>query len=41
VSKVIFETIEPHRTDYFDLVDQMQAKAVDGFFFGGTPKRQA
>jgi branched-chain amino acid transport system substrate-binding protein len=35
VSEVMFAAIEPHRTDYFDLIEQLQAKGVDALFFGG------
>ena len=35
VREVMFEAIEPGRTDYFDLIDQLQAKDVDVLFFGG------
>ena len=31
----MFEAIEPGKTDYFDLIDQLQAKGVDVLFFGG------
>jgi branched-chain amino acid transport system substrate-binding protein len=35
VSEVMFAAIEPRRTDYFDLIDQLQAGGVDALFFGG------
>jgi branched-chain amino acid transport system substrate-binding protein len=35
VSEVMFEAIEPGKTDYFDLIDQLQARGVDALFFGG------
>lgn len=35
VSQVTVEAIEPGKTDYFDLIDRLQAKGVDALFFGG------
>jgi branched-chain amino acid transport system substrate-binding protein len=35
VKEVMFEPIEPGKTDYFDLIDRLQAKGVDALFFGG------
>jgi branched-chain amino acid transport system substrate-binding protein len=35
VNEVMFETIEPGKTDYLDLIEQLQAKAVDALYFGG------
>ena len=35
VNEVMFEAIEPGKTDYFDLIDQLQANGVDALFFGG------
>jgi branched-chain amino acid transport system substrate-binding protein len=35
VREAVFEPIEPGRTDYFDLVDQLQAKNVKVLFFCG------
>ena len=35
VRKVTFQAIEPGQTDYFDLIDQLQAKNIDVLFFGG------
>lgn len=35
VNEVMFEAIEPGQTDYFDLIDQLQAKEVDALYFGG------
>jgi branched-chain amino acid transport system substrate-binding protein len=35
VSEVMFAAIEPRKTDYFDLIDQLQAEGVDALFFGG------
>jgi branched-chain amino acid transport system substrate-binding protein len=35
VRKVTFQAIEPGQTDYFDLIDQLQAKNADILFFGG------
>ena len=35
VNEVMFEAIEPGKTDYFDLIDRLQAKGVDALFFGG------
>ena len=31
----MFEVIEPGKTDYFDLIDKLQAKGVDALYFGG------
>jgi branched-chain amino acid transport system substrate-binding protein len=35
VNEVMFEAIEAGRADYFDLIDQLQAKGVDALYFGG------
>jgi branched-chain amino acid transport system substrate-binding protein len=35
VNEVIFQAIEPGKADYFDLIEQMQAKGVDALYFGG------
>jgi branched-chain amino acid transport system substrate-binding protein len=35
VNEVIFETIDPGKSDYFDLIDQLQAKGADALYFGG------
>ena len=35
VSEVMFAAIEPRKTDYLDLIDQLQANGVDALFFGG------
>jgi branched-chain amino acid transport system substrate-binding protein len=35
VNEVMFEAIEPGKTDYFDLIDRLQAKGVDALLFGG------
>jgi branched-chain amino acid transport system substrate-binding protein len=35
VSEVVFGAIEPGKTDYFDLIDQLRAKGADALFFGG------
>lgn len=35
VNEVMFEAIETGRADYFDLIDQLQAKGVDALYFGG------
>jgi branched-chain amino acid transport system substrate-binding protein len=34
-SEVMFEAIEPGKTNYFDLINQLQARGVDALFFGG------
>jgi branched-chain amino acid transport system substrate-binding protein len=35
VHEVMFEAIEPGKTDYLDLIDRLQAKEVDALYFGG------
>jgi branched-chain amino acid transport system substrate-binding protein len=35
VTEVMFKAIEPGKADYFDLIDQLQAKGADALFFGG------
>jgi branched-chain amino acid transport system substrate-binding protein len=35
VSQVTVEAIEPGKTDYFDLIDRLQAKGVAALFFSG------
>ena len=35
VSEVMFAAIEPGKTDYFDLIEQLRAHGADALFFGG------
>jgi branched-chain amino acid transport system substrate-binding protein len=35
LNEVMLEAIEPGKTEYFDLIDRLQAKGVHAFFFGG------
>lgn len=35
VGEVMFEAIEPGKTDYLDLLDQLQADGIDVLYFGG------
>jgi branched-chain amino acid transport system substrate-binding protein len=35
IREVMFEAIEPGKTDYLDLIDRLQAKRITAFYFGG------
>lgn len=41
VTKVVFTVIEPRKTDYFELIDHLQANGVDALFFGGYAEEAA
>jgi branched-chain amino acid transport system substrate-binding protein len=41
VSESMFETIEPGKADYGDLIDRLQASGIDALFFGGYAAESA